>query len=212
MKRETKTNVVSAVLGIAIAIPLSIYATNHPEPSSRKVLKVENAVQVDVEASIETTSPAIVKETVPTEETTTAKPLMDVPIDDDLQLFIIKTCEEKHISPAFVMAIIEQESCFIADAVGDNGNSIGLMQIQPRWNQERMDRLGCTNLLNPYENVTVGIDILAELFSESEDVAIVLMAYNGGFEYALDKARNGIITEYATNIMQRATKLGNGVY
>ena len=48
-----------------------------------------------------------------------------------------------------VKALIEEESGWCASAEGDNGQSIGLMQIQPRWHKERLTRLGITNLYDP---------------------------------------------------------------
>lgn len=109
------------------------------------------------------------------------KATYDVPLDDELQFFIINVCEEHHIDPAVVMAVIDTESDFDADAVGDNGASFGLMQIQERWHRERMDKLGVTNLLDPYQNVTVGIDYLTELLDSYDgDMTKALMAYNAG--------------------------------
>lgn len=130
-----------------------------------------------------------------------------IALDESVQLYIIELCKEKHISPALVMAMIERESRCNIDIIGDNGNSLGLMQIQPKWHQERMDRLGCTDLLNPYQNVTVGIDILLELYSKNEDTAWVLMAYNGGIAYADRHYDAGNISEYAEGIMARAEEL-----
>jgi len=106
--------------------------------------------------------------------------LYDVPLEDALQLYIADLCEEHHMEPKLVLAVIQKESTFKADAVGDNGNSLGLMQIQPRWHQERMKRLGCTDLLDPYENVKVGIDILAEKLEQYSDTEMALMVYNAG--------------------------------
>ena len=115
----------------------------------------------------------------------TAEPVIkfyyDVPLDYELQDFITQICEEHHIDPAVVIAMIKRESGFQADAIGDGGNSLGLMQIQPYWHKARMDRLGCTDLLDPYQNVTVGVDLLAYLIdSYGGDVGKALTAYNQG--------------------------------
>lgn len=114
------------------------------------------------------------------EEPTEAESLYNVPLSEDLQLFIINLCEEKHIEPALVFAVIAKESGYNAAACGDNGNSHGLMQIQPRWNRDVMDRLGCADLFDPYQNVTVGIEILSEKLSKYGDVGKALTAYNAG--------------------------------
>lgn len=43
-----------------------------------------------------------------------------------------------------------------------------------------MKRLGVTDLLNPYENVTVGIDILAECIGKYSTLEEALTVYNAG--------------------------------
>lgn len=131
----------------------------------------------------------------------------DVPLSEELQLHIFAECEKFNISPAIVIAMIERESNYKADEIGDNGNSLGLMQIQPRWNEERMKQLGCTDLLDPYQNVTVGIDLLAELIEEDADLYWVLMAYNGGQAYATRNINQGIYSDYAIEVVERATQL-----
>lgn len=114
-------------------------------------------------------------------ETTEVQALYNVPLSEDLQLYIVGLCEEKHIQPEIVIAMIARESNFNASACGDNGNSHGLMQIQPRWNQDVMDTLNCTDLFDPYQNVTVGIEILSDkLDIYGGDIGKALTAYNAG--------------------------------
>lgn len=147
---------------------------------------------------------------------TTVEPLekvtfYDVPLSEELQIHIFEECEKHNIAPAIIIAMIERESNYKADAIGDNGNSLGLMQIQPKWNQERMDRLGCTDLLDPFQNVTVGIDIVAELKGKNSELYWVLMAYNGWTEYANKRMESGNISEYALGIVEIASELERGV-
>lgn len=105
----------------------------------------------------------------------------NVPLDFEFQSFIIQLCEEHHIDPAVVIAMIDTESGFNADAVGDSGNSLGLMQIQQRFHLDRMDKLGVTNLRDPYQNVTVGVDYLHELLEYyGGNIDKALIAYNAG--------------------------------
>ena len=106
--------------------------------------------------------------------------LYDVPLDEELQLHIIQLCEGYGIDPSVVIAMIRYESNYNPDAVGDDGDSIGLMQIQPRWHSERMEQLGCTDLYDPYQNVTVGISILAEKLATYDTAGEALTAYNAG--------------------------------
>ena len=121
----------------------------------------------------------------------------NVPLEKDLQIYIIRLCESYNIDPALVMAIIYRESRFQADVIGDHGNSFGLMQIQPKWHQWRMDELGCDNLLDPYQNVAVGLHLLNELYSRGKSTEWVLMAYNGGPSYANKMEAKGELSGYA---------------
>lgn len=125
----------------------------------------------------------------------------DVPLSEDLQDHIFELCEIHNIDPALVIAVIRRESNYKASAIGDKGNSLGLMQIQPRWHQERMDRLNCPDLLDPYQNVTVGIDILSDLFDSGKSVEWVLMAYNGGRAYANRNWNAGVVSTYANKVL-----------
>lgn len=151
----------------------------------------------------------IIAETAP--EEVKVVEYFDVPLDKELQDYIFKLCEEHNIEPALIIAMIEKESNYNASAIGDGGNSLGLMQIQPRWNQDRMDILDCQNLLDPFQNVAVGIDLLGELFSKGNSVEWVLMAYNGGQSYANRKISNGEVSTYAKTVLSNSKNLERGV-
>ena len=157
-------------------------------------------------------------ETVQTAPTKTEKveiiATYNVPLDTELQLFIINKCEEHHIDPAVVMSIIDVESDFDADAVGDNGSSTGLMQIQARWHQERMGKFGITDLLDPYQNVTVGIDYLAELVDSYDgNMEKALMAYNAGQLGAYNNyfSRGIYSNEYSKEVLEDIEILTEGL-
>ena len=114
----------------------------------------------------------------------------DVPLDGEMQAFLRSACEEAGITYELALAVIRQETDF-RNVVGDNGDSIGYMQIQPRWHEERMERLGVTDLADPYSNFRVGCDFLAELL-EKYTLEEALTAYNSG--------KPGK-SEYATSVM-----------
>lgn len=84
------------------------------------------------------------------------------------------------ICPELVEAVIERESSWQPDAV--NGTCIGLMQINPEYHMDRMERLGVEDLRDPYDNILVGTDFLAELFRAYGDIYAVLMYYNEGYD------------------------------
>jgi len=102
-----------------------------------------------------------------------------VPIDHDLQAHIIRTSDTYDVDAVIVFAVILKESNFDAAAIGDNSESVGLMQVQEKWHSGRMAKLGATDLTDPYQNVTVGIDFLAELL-DRYTLEDALTAYNSG--------------------------------
>lgn len=114
----------------------------------------------------------------------------DVPLDGDTQALLHSACEEAGITYELALAVIRKETGF-QNVMGDNGNSYGYMQIQPRWHKERMERLGVTDLTDPYSNFRVGCDFLAELLSKYT-LEEALTAYNSG--------KPGK-SEYATSVM-----------
>lgn len=128
-----------------------------------------------------------------------------VPLSESLQDHIRETCEDYGIDMSIVMAMIERESDFRTDCMGDKGNSYGLMQINKKWHVERMKKLGCDDLLDPYQNVLVGIDFLAELSNRKEakehGIKWVLMAYNGGASYANRLWKEGKVSKYALGVI-----------
>ena len=131
--------------------------------------------------------------------------LYPVPLDAELQAHIIEECSRTGIDPAIIMAMAFQESSYNASAIGDNGNSFGLCQIQPRWHQERMDKYGVTDLLNPYQNVTVCVDYLEELLARYDgNIGQALTAYNQG-------SIMGVVTSYAKDILANSEALTEGV-
>lgn len=156
-------------------------------------------VETPKEDIVEETEPEVVETTMPTEPPVE---YFDVPLSEDLQSYIFELCESYEVDSTIIVAMIFRESSFRAHIVGDHGNSLGLMQIQPKWFQERMTELGLTNLLDPYQNVTLGIDYVAELMSSGKSIEWVLMAYNGGRTYANAKAAEGVVTEYARTILE----------
>ena len=108
------------------------------------------------------------------------------------------------ICPELLMAIIETESSGNPRAV--NGNCKGLMQISVKWHQDRMDRLGVTDIYNEYGNILVGTDYLMELAGQYGDVSYVLDKYNGNSK-ADYNYENGILSEYAAKILERSAQL-----
>lgn len=102
----------------------------------------------------------------------------DVPLDGDTQALLRAACEEAGIPYELALAVIRQETEF-RNVVGDDGRSVGYMQVQRRWHEDRMARLGVTDLTDSYSNFRVGCDYLAELLGQYP-LEEALTAYNSG--------------------------------
>ena len=191
---------------VLVAILVGCLSTLLPENISdaeTEIVKVETEVE-ETELKVEIVELEKDKCTYPSVEDEEVKELLSEEMR--LQLHLFNTCEKYNISPFLVIAMIERESYYDANAVSKSG-AIGLMQILIKWHADRMARLGCTNLYDPYQNITIGVDYLAELFAENNNVSWVLMAYNKGNTYANEMASKGKISSYASWIMERAKEL-----
>ena len=49
--------------------------------------------------------------------------LYDIPLDDELQDYIIETSEERGVDPAIIIAMIKRESQFDIDIIGEIGRA-----------------------------------------------------------------------------------------
>ena len=130
----------------------------------------EVAVQIIPEPEPEITAEATPMEFNPVRD--------DVPLDAETQRLLYQACGETGIRYELALAVIWQETDF-RNIVGDGGDSIGFMQVQPRWHSERMERLGVADLADPYGNFLVACDFLAELL-ETHDLTDALTKYNSG--------------------------------
>ena len=135
---------------------------------------------------------------------------------DDLEKMQIYTrclCKQYDVPYALVLAIIEQESGYEFDKTGDGGQSKGYMQIYEKWHTDRMQKLGCTDLMNPYQNVRVGIDFLSYLLKKYGTIQDALAAYNYGEKGAREHLwSNGVyVYSYNTAIMQRMKEIEEAV-
>ena len=136
-----------------------------------------------------------------------------VNLDADLQRYIIETCEKYTINPSIIIAMCFYESSFNADAIGDYGAGMGLMGINPRWCWPEMEKLNCPDMRDPYQNVTVGIDIFAQKLAKYDwNTEMALMSYNAGDAGAHRLWFNkGIYsTTYSSNIMNMSWDLDHG--
>ena len=197
VKRKPEVAVVAAM---AVVAAVTLCATRAPTIAPQ-------------EATIEPTAVATTKATqpaqVPNETTAPTTPtilLYDVPLDPSLQSHIIRVAGSYGIDPAIIFAMAYRESSYNPTSIGDHGEAFGLLQVQPKWHSARMARLGCSDLLDPYQNIIVGTDYLAEqMIRYGGDISKALVAYNAGHY-------KGVITRYAQEVLAKAEELGGTTY
>ena len=131
-------------------------------------------------------------------------PPKDTWISETAKEACIEYGEGYGISPELLMAIIEVESGGHPEAV--NGTCKGLMQVSDKYHGERVRRLEIGDIFDEDGNIFVATDYLYELFRDYGDTAYVLDIYNGNSK-AEYNYENGIVSEYAKKVMDRATEL-----
>lgn len=201
MAKKNYDAAVIAAIAVAAVVTFSTkeeFTSSSVMPSEESTVAVSSPTQVPIESL------------QPKEDVTapTAPPtiLYDVPLDTSLQLHIIQVAESYGIDPAIIFAITYRESSYNPSNIGDYGASFGLMQVQPRWHSDRMARLGCLDLLDPYQNVIVGTDFLAEQLARYDgDISKALVAYNAGHY-------KGTISMYAQDILAKSEELRGTTY
>lgn len=107
-----------------------------------------------------------------------------------------------NIDPKLIESIIQQESEYLPRAT--NGECLGLMQISHQWHSKRAADLGITDFYDPYSNVLLGVDYLAELFDSYKDPSLVLMLYSMDHKTAFKMYTEGKISGYAKTVLARA--------
>lgn len=115
---------------------------------------------------------------------------------DELAESIHLASQRYGIRPEMILAVIQTESSFVADAISNKG-AIGLMQLLPSTAREVAGELeiewsGDHLLKDPKVNVELGAYYLSKLLDEFEDVDMALSAYNSGPNRVSRLVRRGV--------------------
>lgn len=112
----------------------------------------------------------------------------DIPLSAEHQLAIRKICEEKELSYPVVLALMEKESRFTADAVSKDKRNYGICQINPKFFE-------CEDYFDVVQNVDAATDYLKKLLDEYENYEKALTKYNG---------QNAAKSKYSSWILERS--------
>ena len=91
---------------------------------------------------------------------------------------LIEACREFNVPYELALAVIWQETDY-RNVIGDDGNSMGYMQLQPRWVWPEMEELSATDLMDPADNFRVGCCLLGR-YIETHGIEGGLTRYNTG--------------------------------
>ena len=102
----------------------------------------------------------------------------EIPLDFDLQCHLITVCEEYGVPQNVALGVIQAESSFTATAA--NGSCYGYMQINSINSEWLSEKIGVTDLTDPYQNIRSGVFILSDLYGKYGDWHKALICYNYG--------------------------------
>lgn len=121
---------------------------------------------------------------------------LEIPLSDELQDRLYDACEEFGVDFYVMVALIDRETNF-HNVIGDNGESYGYCQIQPRWWSGLMEDIGAEDLCIPQDNFRTACAILSQLTDRYGSVEGALVAYNQGYY-------RGTSTLYSRCVLEKA--------
>lgn len=130
----------------------------------------------------------------------------ELPLIVQQHLYVI--CKRYGFEYDTALAVMEIESGYRWDAVSSCG-AVGYMQVIPKHHEERMERLGITDVKDPFQNVVVAVDYLAELQDRFENMDKVLTAYTYGVTGAYRHVWNAGLEscEYSRKVRKTARRI-----
>lgn len=102
----------------------------------------------------------------------------EIPLRYEEQAALYGACLEFRVPYELALAVVEQETDF-RNIVGDDGASVGYMQIQQRWWGDLMAEIGARDLTVAEDNFRTGCAILRKLLDQYS-LEDALSVYNTG--------------------------------
>lgn len=211
MRYSLKGNLISALIGIIIGLPLSIYAVNHRTPTDWTQRPVSEPIPIKLDLPVECEElkhPDFPEKVM---ETETLKPIDFVYVEfinlsEEDQLTVFNICQEYDISYTLVLSLIEHECGEDCDTKQISAsNDWGAMQINQCNHEWLESEFGVIDFLDLEDNVNAGCFILKTLFDKYDgNDSQVLMAYNMGERGASALWEKGITSsKYSEAILER---------
>ena len=132
--------------------------------------------------------------------------LRDIPLSDELQSYTYETAKEYSVNYDLMLAIMQTESQF-KNVVSDNGEDIGLCQINTINAEWLYTEHGINNLLDEKQNIKACAIILNKLQGQFDTENHVVMAYNLGAGKAKKYISSGKITKYTEKVYENMEEI-----
>ena len=132
--------------------------------------------------------------------------LREIPLSDELQEFTYETAAEYGVNYDLMLAIMQTESQF-TNVISDNGEDIGLCQINTINAEWLYQEHGINNLLDEKQNIKACAIILNKLQGQFDTESHVVMAYNLGASKAEKYISSGKITKYTEKVYENMEEI-----
>lgn len=132
----------------------------------------------------------------------------DIPLSDELQEYTYGIAEKYGVDYDLILAIMQTESQF-QNVTSDNGEDIGLCQINTINAEWLYTDYGIYNLMDERQNIEACAIILNKLSGQFSNESHVVMAYNLGAGKAQKYISSGKITEYTEKVYENKGEIEN---
>lgn len=130
----------------------------------------------------------------------------DIPLSDELQQFTYETAKKYGVNYDLMLAIMQTESGF-TNVISDNGEDIGLCQINACNAEWLYSEHGIYNLMDERQNIEACAIILDKLQGQFDNESHVVMAYNLGASKAQKYIQSGKMTEYTNKVYENLEEI-----
>lgn len=130
----------------------------------------------------------------------------DIPLSDELQEYTYHTAQKYNVDYDLILAIMQTESQY-NNIISDNGEDIGLCQINVINAEWLYKEYGLYNLMEEHQNIEACAIILNKLQGQFDDESHVVMAYNLGEGKAKKYINSGKTTEYTEKVYENMEEI-----
>lgn len=220
MKARVITGILAVIGGIGMSMLLITMVQNSqaetPIPAYASMVHTESITYDKADTPFPSSQPVeepepVQSEPVQSEPEPQSDALMDrvydVPLDGDVQEYILELCDQYDMDPVLVLAMMYVETRFDPAAVSKTGD-YGLMQINKVNHEGYRKILGITDFLDAKQGALAGIYMLWDLREHygCDTENKILMAYNRGIGGAKKLWKQGIYSNTYTEEVAKAKK------